>query len=172
MPKIARALVGETDEADAFKVLDAIFDGDNKAQGCPVFVDEGLVVLLPSEDGLGMHETLCVEADEVVFAIGGHIDVVSKVSAGWEEFLGEIGEAGAGPLLNHAPAFDATEFGGHLQRGERLDVRELQSDGRCAGSFELEAVPIRVSTRLHFLRRDHTRRSLLDSRWHYRDRSA
>ena len=56
--------------------------------------------------------------------VGGRIEGVGgAAAAGGQRVAGqEIREAGPGPVHHHAPAFDALEFGGHLDFGQCFHV--------------------------------------------------
>ena len=64
------------DLADAFEVLDAVFDGDDQAKGGAVFGGEGLAGHLVAEDGLGMEGAGLIDPHIILIIGGTHPDIV------------------------------------------------------------------------------------------------
>src|SRR5580658_2954087 len=128
-PVIGGTLVGEHDRADAFDVFDAVFDRNRQAQRRPMFERKRSAVHLVAKQRLRMDCALDVEA-HVIRAVGCRQRRVAE-QVGLRLFKirfcpaasrdagsrDEIDQSRARPADRIAPAFDAPEFGDHVDPG-------------------------------------------------------
>lgn len=132
-PVVAGTGVGEEDLADAFEIFDAVFGGDDKAEGGAVASGEGLAIHFVGEDRLRVEGTGCVDADIILVVGSTEADVIERGFGLEVVMLNEVTEPDAAPPGDLAPPFDAFEFEDDLGFGQLAKI--VDADGEVGVVF-------------------------------------
>ena len=125
--------------ADAFEVFDAVFDGDDEAEGGAVAGGEGLAGHFVAEDGLGVEGAGAVDADIIEIVGGAEADVFEGGFLLEAVIVYEVTVFDAAPPGDLAPAFDAFEFKGKFGFWEFFEIVDGDIEHAAVESLDLEA---------------------------------